>query len=130
MGFRDDCSVLARVRALCAARSPWYAIEAWLVSTRMQSTDTRADGTFPLGRTVATRGAAVTLTADDILLALSRHSAGDWGELDRMDKARNDIALASEGRLFSAYLSASGIRFYVITECDRSATTILLPSEY
>lgn len=87
-------------------------------------------GKFPLGKTVATRGALAQLTSDDILSALRRHIVGDWGELDRSDKAANENALAHEGRLFSVYRSASGIRFYVITEWDRSVTTVLLPHEY
>lgn len=90
----------------------------------------RLTGRFPLGRTVATQGALGVLTPDDILGALKRHIQGDWGELEKEDMALNERALATEGRLFSAYSSASGVRFYVITEWDRSATTILLPHEY
>lgn len=89
-----------------------------------------AGGRFSLGRTVATRGALAELSADDILLAFIRHSAGDWGDLDAEDKALNDKALVGEGRLFSAYHSTTGTKFYIITEWDRSATTVLLPSEY
>ncbi len=90
----------------------------------------RSSGKFPFGLTVATQGALTHLTADDILLALGRHGAGDWGELEAGDKAANERALQTEGRLFSAYRSVTGTRFYVITECDRSATTVLLPQEY
>ena len=85
---------------------------------------------FPLGRTVVTRGALSALSQDDILLSFLRHSVGDWGDLEAEDEAQNEKALATEGRLFSTYLSAMGIRFYVITECDRSVTTVLLPHEY
>jgi len=87
-------------------------------------------GKFPLGRTVATPGALQDLTHDDIIAALTRHSQGDWGDLDEPDLAANERALLTEGRLFSVYTSASHVRFYVITECDRSATTVLLPHEY
>lgn len=85
---------------------------------------------FPLGQTVMTRGALEELTADDILAGLKRHCVGDWGELDPSDKARNDQALADEGRLVSRYRSPAGVLFYIITECDRSFTTTLLPHEY
>ena len=85
---------------------------------------------FPIGKLVATRGALAELTDDDILLALKRHALGDWGDLNAFDEEQNELALATGGRLFSVYLSATAIRFYVITESDRSATTILLPHEY
>ena len=85
---------------------------------------------FKLGQTVATQGALAELAQDDILSALRRHAGGDWGDLCEEDKKANDSALADEGRLFSAYHSASGVKFYVITEWDRSYTTVLLPSEY
>ena len=87
-------------------------------------------GKFPLGRTVATPGALEHLTHDDILHALARHVQGDWGEIEDEDLAANERALLTEGRLVSVYSSASHVRFYVITECDRSATTVLLPHEY
>lgn len=62
--------------------------------------------------------------------ALSRHFSCDWGELSDTDKRRNDQALHNGGRLFSSYAASDGTKFWVITEADRSATTILLPSEY
>jgi len=85
---------------------------------------------FLLGQTVATREALAKLSADDILQGFKRHSCGDWGELDDEDKKANDRALANDGRLVSAYRSAAGVRFYIITEHDRSYTTVLLPHEY
>lgn len=91
---------------------------------------TGAKHTFLLGRTCATQGAATSLSADDILLALKRHASCDWGDLEIGDKARNERALARGDRLFSVYTSACGIRFYVVTEWDRSVTTVLLPHEY
>ena len=87
-------------------------------------------GKFPLGRTVTTRGALEALTHDDIINALVRHVQGDWGDLEDEDLAANERALLTEGRLVSVYSSASHVRFYVITECDRSFTTVLLPHEY
>lgn len=88
------------------------------------------EGLFPLGRIVATPGALAVLAPEDILLALQRHAAGDWGEVDALDEEANNAAVRSGGRLLSAYLSADGLGFWVITEADRAATTVLLPEEY
>jgi hypothetical protein len=85
---------------------------------------------FALGRTVATPGALAALTGEDIARALSRHQSGDWGELDPFDREENEAALSEGFRLLSAYNSAGGTRFWVITQADRSATTVLLPEEY
>lgn len=85
---------------------------------------------FPLGQTVATRGVVATLPHDDIVHALYRHSRGDWGDLCEEDRALNEESLQTGGRLFSVYHSVSRVKFYVITEWDRSVTTVLLPHEY
>ncbi len=85
---------------------------------------------FALGRTVATQGAVATIPHHEILRALARHERGDWGDLGGEDIAANNEALLNEGRLLSVYKAADGTRFYVITECDRSYTTVLLPEEY
>lgn len=85
---------------------------------------------FPLGRTVITRHALSVLTHEDVLAALSRHAAGDWGDLDAEDRVANERALLDGSRLVSVYRSMSGQRFYVITEWDRSITTVLLPEDY
>ena len=85
---------------------------------------------FSLGQIVATPNALSQIPNDEIFIALSRHVRGDWGELDPEDRNSNEQALKGEGRLFSAYLSAQSIKFWIITECDRSVTTILLPEDY
>lgn len=85
---------------------------------------------FELGRTVATSHALTKLAHADILPALARHAAGDWGELCDSDKRANDRALGDGGRLLSSYRSAAGVKFWIITEADRSATTVLLPEDY
>jgi hypothetical protein len=86
---------------------------------------------FPLGFIAATPGVELTLAPADIAQALARHAAGDWGELCPEDWKANDDALETSGRLLSVYRArGSGERFYVITEADRSATTLLLPAEY
>ena len=79
---------------------------------------------------VITRGAAAELTPDDLIESLTRHLSGDWGDVDLQDRKRNDLACAYSGRVVSVYHGENGARFYVITEADRSVTTILLPSEY
>lgn len=83
-----------------------------------------------LGRLVITRAAVCTLTHGDIFIALRRHIRGDWGDVDLEDQGSNDAALKSGGRLLSSYRSTGGVRFWIITEADRSATTILLPEDY
>lgn len=85
---------------------------------------------FPFGQLVATPNALNTIPNDEILASLSRHLRGDWGTLDAEDLQVNEQALARGGRLFSAYHSTAGIKFWIITEADRSATTILLPEDY
>jgi hypothetical protein len=85
---------------------------------------------FPLGRLMITPGAKSALSEQDIQRALNAHASGKWGELDREDVEANDQALKRGGRLVSVYQSEVGERFYVITEADRSHTTILLPTEY
>jgi hypothetical protein len=85
---------------------------------------------FPMGNIVATPNALSVLTHYDILRALSRHVKGDWGDLDKHDRQANEQALAHGGRLLSVFHSVGGVKFYVITEWDRSVTTVLLPEDY
>ncbi len=70
------------------------------------------------------------LNPDDVLVAIGRHLRGDWGDLDDHDKRENDFSLTHRLRLLSAYHDRSGIKFWIITEADRSATTVLLPDDY
>lgn len=85
-----------------------------------------------LGQTVATRGALAAMQQLEVspLALLSRHQRGDWGNLDKEDKQANEEALTCGGRVFSSYQVTEAVKFWVITEADRSATTILLPEEY
>jgi len=85
---------------------------------------------FRLGRIVATPNALAQLTQTDILTAIQRHQAGDWGEVDPHDHQENELSLQQGFRLPSVYRAASGTRFWIITEADRSVTTILLPEDY
>lgn len=87
---------------------------------------------FPLGKTVITRGAdeAFAKTGDDPAIYLRRHHGADWGELSQEDVEVNEDGLKNEGRLMSVYRIKDGTKIWVITEWDRSVTTILLPDEY
>ena len=85
---------------------------------------------FPLGNVYLTAGvAALDLDAEDIARLLHRHQCGDWGDLDDEDKQANDRDLKLGERLLSRYDTDAG-SLYVITERDRSMTTVLLRSEY
>jgi hypothetical protein len=87
---------------------------------------------FAFGRVVATPGALTALEAagQSPSTYLVRHGGGDWGELDAHDTKANDEALKHDDRLLSAYVLPTGTKLWIITEWDRSATTLLLPSEY
>lgn len=85
---------------------------------------------FRLGRLVATSNALRFLNQEDISTAIWRHQSGDWGELDSDDLEANERALICGARLLSAYFGSNGVKFWVITEADRSVTTILLPEDY
>jgi hypothetical protein len=85
---------------------------------------------FPLGQIVATPHAITAIQPDEILKALSRHVRGDWGTLDAEDLNANEHALRFGGRLFSSYHSSQNVKFWIITECDRSVTTVLLLEDY
>ena len=85
------------------------------------------DQKFELGRLLATPG---TLELGiDLLPYLERHASCDWGDMCPEDKQENDYSLTRHLRLFSAYETPQG-KIWIITEADRSATTILLPDEY
>lgn len=86
---------------------------------------------FSLGQVVITAHAQEVLLPEDYTMALLRHQSGDWGVMCDEDKALNDEALASgEERLFSAYKTHDGVKFWIITEWDRSITTVLMPEDY
>lgn len=94
------------------------------------SADSLPIAKFRLGRIVATPNALSQLTHEDILKGIQRHQAGDWGELDDHDRRENEFSLEHGFRLVSVYHAVNGTKFYVITEADRSATTVLLPEDY
>lgn len=87
---------------------------------------------FPLGHVVATPGAINALAVAGLTAAefLRRHQCGDYGVVDDEDKKANDAAVLRGERVFSAYLLSDGTRLWLITEADRSSSTLLLPSDY
>jgi hypothetical protein len=85
---------------------------------------------FPLGQCVITANARDTLHPEDVPGAIARHGSGDWGDLCDEDRRENERSLAETGRLLSVYYDRNRVKFYVITEHDRSVTTVLLPEDY
>ena len=85
---------------------------------------------FSMGLLVATPGALDQITPRELSLALFRHLCGDWGDVDEHDRNANDNSLVNGTRLLSSYRDENGTKFWIITEADRSYTTILLPEEY
>ena len=87
---------------------------------------------FSLGQVVSTPGAIQAMVENHVgsIDLLARHAFGDWGTMEDEDKAANDQAVKSGGRIFSSYPLPDGTVIWVITEWDRSATTFLLPENY
>ena len=87
---------------------------------------------FSLGRVYATPGAveAFNQNGQDGIEFLHRHQCGDWGCLSDEDKRENEFSVDKQLRIFSAYKLKNDTKIWIITEADRSATTILLPTEY
>jgi hypothetical protein len=87
---------------------------------------------FSLGDVVVTPAALEALQESDeeASFFLNQHALGNWGVVSSDDAALNDQALRDETRIFSAYLLQSGVRIWIISEADRSATTVFLPDQY
>ena len=92
---------------------------------------------FKLGQTVMTRGVNDKIAEDSkfskfVLGSMQRHAAGDWGDMEKEDlKANEDALMTGEARLFSAYEPGNELpKIWIITEWDRSVTTVLFPDEY
>ena len=98
-------------------------------NTATQTSVTR----FALGQTYITPGAeeALQIAGQTAIEFLRRHMSCDWGsELSDEDVQENELSLKEGFRLLSAYRTGKGQKLWIITEADRSATTVLLPSEY
>lgn len=87
-------------------------------------------GKFDLGDVSITQGVRENFGAPFVVFCLTRHRLGEWGSLDEEDRQMNDRALTDGDRILSAYFAPNGEKLYVITEHDRSSTTVLMPDEY
>jgi hypothetical protein len=85
---------------------------------------------FKLGHLVATPAALEAFNDESFWPYIKRHANGDWGDVCAEDKKENELSLREGFRLLSAYHLPDGCKIWIITEADRSATTILLPEEY
>ena len=85
---------------------------------------------FNLGQLLITSTAQDALHHEDVLIALSRHIQGDWGDVGQEDWEENEFSLDKYLRLFSVYHDRAGTKFWIITEASREATTVLLPEDY
>ena len=85
---------------------------------------------FWIGRLVVTNNADAEVDPADVDICVNRHWGGDWGDVCPEDREANETALVEGGRLFSVYHDRKGVKFWIITESDRSATTVLLPDDY
>lgn len=85
-----------------------------------------------LGMVVGTPGALAELENEGIApqQILVRHMAGNWGDVSADDREANDRAVKMGDRILSAFILPFGVKVWVVTEWDRSATTVLLPVEY
>lgn len=95
----------------------------------MKESDTKKQKFHP-GQLVTTTNAQNTLDPHGVMVALERHLNGDWGDVSNGDWELNDEALKDGSRLLSSYKDKNGTKFWIITEWDRSVTTILLPEDY
>jgi len=93
---------------------------------------TQTSAKFPLGQLAATPGAIQAMEESGMEpgFFLEQHTRGQWGLVSEEDWRLNDQALIDGDRLLSAYKTLRGVKLWVITEADRSVTTILLPDEY
>lgn len=85
---------------------------------------------FRIGQVVITPAVKAEVPVEEALQGLMRHANCDYGDMPEEDKETNQAALEHGGRIMSAYTTANGTKFWIITEADRSVTTILLPEDY
>lgn len=107
-------------------------LEAEKQNTQNTQTEKEKLLLFELGQTVATPGALDELEKAGMsaLRLLGRHQSGDWGDMSEEDKQENEFSLKEGFRILSSYKLETGKKIWIITEADRSITTLLLPEEY
>lgn len=103
-----------------------------IVESEKPTSKEEAPGLFELGDIVVTPGALQSFVlAEELPLPyVLRHITGDWGDLPQEDVEANKRAVKGSAQVFSSYKLSTGIKIYVITEGDRSVTTLLLPTDY
>ena len=99
-------------------------------SPKTDSVTSKPTRKFKTGDVSITRNALARIGFDESFKALVRHVSGDWGELCDDDRKANEVALKDGSRLISVYWTEADVKFYIITEADRSYTTVLLPEDY
>jgi hypothetical protein len=105
----------------------------WVKGENTKMSDQRKKkALFPLGQVVATPGAleAIQDAGQEPVEFLQRHIAGDWGEVPPEDAQENELSVGQGFRILSAYSLSTGVKIWIISEADRSVTTLLLPQEY
>ena len=85
---------------------------------------------FELGHLCITANAAQAVPPNEVMQAVARHAAGDWGTLDAHDWLENERALSTRGRLLSVFQASNGNPFWVITDAGWGTTSVLLPDDY
>jgi hypothetical protein len=91
---------------------------------------TNSKAVVELGRVMATPNALERVSLGVITEALNRHGNGDWGEVCEQDREENDLSAREGFRILSVHRSQDGEKFWIITEGDRSVTTVLMPEDY
>src|ERR1019366_5085438 len=107
----ENCMETTRLNGHVEERRNLQTGEPWLERTKV----------------VITPAADKAITQYNVIAALFRHTSGDWGDVDEFDWKENDRAVEEGGRVLSSYHTEDGTVFWLITEADRSCTTVLLP---
>jgi hypothetical protein len=105
----------------------------WLKFRRkLETLNEQSSVLFPLGEVYLTIGAQDALEESNqaAIEFLARHQKGDWGIVGKEDWKENELSVKEGFRILSSYKTSKGVKIWIITECDRSATTILLPEDY
>jgi hypothetical protein len=130
--YRELLAAYARTREAWERSPTMHGFALLQTGLEILNRELEKPGRFPLGALVMTPGALDALLASSQVPPefLLPHQHGDWGELGPEDRRENERALLFGGRVFSAYRTRTAAKLWVITEWDRSATTLLLPQEY
>ncbi|HEX8195317.1 MAG TPA: hypothetical protein VF571_03825 [Pyrinomonadaceae bacterium] len=131
-GIDERNAILGHLNWFLSFASP-EAKNFWLdCQQKLKAIDTDSPALFPLGKIYLTIGAREAFEEGNQMPVefLAKHQSGDWGLVCEDDRKENEFSLANSFRLLSAYKTANGTKLWVITEADRSSTTILVPSEY